>query len=132
ACLRQFQNALIGRRIPMGGDAAAREGYHRTGVGVVLGQMWSSCHCAHDTRGHRLTAVEDFDVNPLRRHTEGRERFFHVCHEASRPAEVNIRVSWNAGLVEDRSRQVTRTVEILAHCVARAWPAVTNITGGLR
>src|SRR5262245_62470422 len=93
--------------------------------------MRSSRHCADDTRGHRLAAVEDFDVNPLGRHTEGCERLFHFCHEASRPAEVDIRFQWYADLVEDRSREVTGSVEILAHVVARARPAVTNIDAAL-
>jgi hypothetical protein len=37
---------------------------------------------------------------------------FHLCNKASRPAEVDIRVSWETKLVEDRSRQVTGSVEI--------------------
>src|SRR5260370_23319934 len=89
--------------------------------------MWSSRRCADDTRSHRLAAVEDFDMNPLRRHVQGCERLFNVCHEASRPAEVDIRLSRDADLVEDRSRQVTGSVKILAHLVARARPAVANI-----
>src|ERR1700731_3137964 len=89
--------------------------------------MWSARRCADDTRSHRLAAVEDFDMNPFRRHVQGCERLFHVCHEASRPADVDLRFSWNADLVEDRSRQVTGSVEILAHLIARARPAVTNI-----
>src|SRR5262245_27060271 len=93
--------------------------------------MRSSRSCADDTRGHRLATVEDFDVNPLGRHTEGCERLFHFCHEASRPAEVDIRFQWYADLVEDRSREVTGSVEILAHLVARARPAVTNIAAAL-
>ena len=48
-------------------DAAARERYQRTRVSVVLGQMRRSRLCADDTRGYRLAAVEDFDVNLLRR-----------------------------------------------------------------
>src|SRR3981081_4544205 len=70
-------------------------------------------------------------MNPLRRHVQGCERLFHVCHEASRPAEVAIRLSRDADLVEDRSRQVTGSVETLAHLVARARPAVTNIAAAV-
>src|SRR5271169_1854614 len=89
--------------------------------------MWRSHRSADDTRSHRLAAVEDFDVNPLRRYARGCECLFHVCHKASRPAEIDVRLSRDADLVEDRSRQVTGGVEILAHLVARARPAVTNI-----
>ena len=70
ARLGQLQDALVGRRLPVRGDAAARERYQRTGVGVVLGQMRSSRRCADDARRHRLAAVEDLDVNPLRRHAQ--------------------------------------------------------------
>src|SRR6187549_114542 len=38
AGLGQFQNALIGRRLPVCGYATARERYERTGFGVVCGQ----------------------------------------------------------------------------------------------
>ena len=69
--------------------------------------------CADDAGRHRLAAVEELDVNPLRRHAHGGERLFHLRHEASRPADVDVRVSWNADLVEDRSRQVTGRVEVL-------------------
>src|SRR5947209_11698120 len=94
--------------------------------------MRSSRRCADDTRGHRLAAVEDFDVNPLRRHAQACEGHFHLCHEASRPAEVDIRLSWDADLVEDRSRQVTGSVEILTHLVARARPSVKNKAANVR
>src|SRR5262249_43766631 len=93
--------------------------------------MWSSRRCADDTRSHRLAAVEDFDMNPLRRYVQGCKRLFHVCHEASRPAEIDIRLWRDADLVEDRSRQVTGSVETLAHLVARARPAVTNIAAAV-
>ena len=62
-------------------------------VGVVLGRMRSSRRCADDTGRQRLAAVEDFRVNPLRRHAQGCERLFHIRHEASRPAEVDVRFS---------------------------------------
>src|SRR5260221_9606493 len=93
--------------------------------------MWSSRRCADDTRSHRLAAVEDFDLTPLRRHVQGCERLFHVCHEASQPAEVDVRFSRDADFVEDRSRQVTGSVEILADLVARARPAVANIAAAV-
>src|SRR6516225_8101057 len=89
--------------------------------------MWDSRHRTGDTRSHRLAAVEDFDVNLRRRYARGCERLFHICHEASRPAEIDVRLSRDADPIEDRSRQVTNGVEILAHLVARARPAVTNI-----
>src|SRR5215472_5853682 len=94
---------------------------------VVLGNMWSPRRCADDTRRHRLAAVEDFDANPLRHQARGCERLFHVCHEASWPAEIDVRLSRDADLVEDRSRQVTGGVEILAHPVARTRLAVTDV-----
>src|SRR5206468_4891850 len=47
-------------------------------------------------------------------------------------AEVDIRLSWDADLVEDRSRQVTGSLEILTHLVARVRPAVTNIAAAVR
>src|SRR5882724_7646177 len=94
--------------------------------------MRGSRRCADDTRGHRLAAVEHFDLNPLRLHTQGCERLFHLGHEASRPAEVHIRVSWDADLIEDRPRQVTGSVEILTQLVPRARPAVANIAAAVR
>src|SRR5262249_51645659 len=131
ASLGQFQNALVGRRIPVCGDATSRERYQRTGVGVVLRQMWSSRYCADDTGSHRLAAIEDLDMNPLRRHVHGCERLPHICHEAGRTAEVDIRLSRDAALAEDRSRYVTGGVEILALLALRAGPAVTNIAAAV-
>src|SRR5438552_6284587 len=131
ARLGQLQNALVGR-LPMRGDAAACERDQRTGAAVVRGRMRSSRRRADDTRGPRLAAVEDFDVNPLRRNAQRCERLLHLCHEANRPAEVDIGLSWHADLVEDRLRQVTYGVEILTHLVARARPAVTNIATAVR
>src|SRR4029077_18537878 len=93
--------------------------------------MRRSRRCADDTRGHRLAAVADFGMNPLRRHAEGCERLFHVCHEACRAAEVGIRLSREADLVEDRLRQVTGSVEILAHLIALARPAVTDVAAAV-
>src|SRR5262249_61971564 len=66
ASLGQFQNALVGRHLPVCGEGASRERYQRTGVGVVLRQMWSSRYCADDTGSHRLAAIEELDMNPLR------------------------------------------------------------------
>src|SRR5205814_557101 len=68
----------------------------------------------------------------LWRYAQGCERLFHVCHETHRPAEIDIRLLWDADLVEDRSRQVTGSVEILTHLVVRARPAVTNIAAAVR
>ena len=73
---------------------------------------------ADDARGPRLAAIEDFSMNPFRRHIQTGERLFHVCHEARRPADVNICLLRDADLVEDRSRQVTDRVEILADLIA--------------
>src|SRR4029077_7072863 len=75
---------------------------------------------------------EEFDVNPPRRHAHAEKRLFHVCHEAGGAAEVEIRLPWDADVVQDRSRQVTGTVEILAYPVARVRPAVTNIAAAMR
>src|SRR6516164_3458308 len=115
----------------MRGDATSCERYQRTGVSVVSGPMWSSRRCADDTGRHRLATVEDFDMNPLRRNVQGSERLFHVCHEASRPAKVDIRPSRDTDFVEDRSRQVTGGVEIVTHLVVRARPAVANIAAAV-
>src|SRR5262245_35312263 len=72
AGLGQLQKALVGRGVPVRGDATARERYQRTGagvgVGVVFGKVRGSRASADDAGGHRLAAVEDFDMNPLRRH----------------------------------------------------------------
>src|SRR5262249_5532445 len=87
---------------------------------------------ADDTRGDRLTAVEHFDVNPLRRDAPGYERLFHVCHEARRPAKVDIGFSRYTDLVEYRSRQVTGGAEILSLIVARSRPAVADIAVAMR
>src|SRR6516225_5810564 len=103
----QFQNALVGRRLPVCGDPASRERDERTCACFVFGRMRTSGCCADNTRSHLLAAVEDFDMNPLRLDAERRERFFHIRHEAIRAAEVDFRVSRNARRVEDRSRQVT-------------------------
>src|SRR5262245_1496452 len=93
--------------------------------------MWSSRYCADDTGSHRLAAIEDLDMNPLRRHAHGRERLLHVCHEASRTAEVDIRFSREADLVEGRSRKVTGGVETLAHLVLRARPALAGVAAAM-
>jgi len=80
-------------------------------------------HRESSTRCH-----EDFDMNPLRRHVQGRERIFHVCHEAIWAAEIDIRLSRDADLLQDRSRQVTGRLEILAHLI---WPAIANIAAAV-
>ena len=115
----------------MCGNATTRERYQRSCVGVVFGQMRRSRRCADNTRRHRLTAVKDFDVNPRRLNAEASERLLHLRHEASRSAEIYIRLARDADLVEDRSRQVTGSVKILADLVLRARPAVTNITAAI-
>ena len=129
---RPAPNAPLGRCLPVGGDAAARERYQRTNVGVILRRMRSAPPCADDTRGHRLAAVEHFDVDPLRRQAHRGERLLHVCHEASRSAEVDICLCWDVDVLEDRPREVARGVEILTHPVARPWPAVAHIAAAVR
>ena len=128
----QFQEALVGCRVPVGRDPAARERHQRARVAVVLGNMGSPCRRADDTRCHRFTAVEDFDVNPLGRHAPRGERFLHLGHEAIRPADVDISLSRDADLLEHRSRQVTGRVEVFRHPVAWAWRAVTHIAAAVR
>src|SRR6476659_2453260 len=87
---------------------------------------------ADDTGGHRLAAVEEFDVYPLWRHAQGGERLLHVSHEPRRPADVDIRVSWHTDRIEHRSRAVPGRLEILLHRLVRALPAVTHIAATVR
>src|SRR5262249_32510612 len=132
ARLGELQDALVGRRLPVCGDTTARERHQRTSVAVILGQMRRSRRCADDTRSHGLAAVEDFDLDSPRRHAQGCERLSHLCHETSRPAEVDIGLLWDAELVEDRPRQVPDGVEILTRLVRRARPAVADIAAAVR
>src|SRR5262249_8629906 len=87
---------------------------------------------ADNSGGHRLTAVEDFDVDPLRRHTHGRERLGHFRHEATWPTQVDFRLTRHAGFVESGSRQMTGTIEILAHPLVQSWLAVTHVIASVR
>src|SRR5262245_35818248 len=128
----ELQNAFVGRCFPVRSDATARERHNGTGFGVVPRWMRRSARVADDTRRHRLAAVEQFDMNPLRRQSQRCERPFHVSHEASRPAQVDVRFSWYADRVEHRSRQMTGRVEMLGQLVARTWPAVADIATGVR
>src|SRR5262249_12648100 len=89
--------------------------------------MRNSRRCADDTRCYRLATVEDFDVNPLRRHAQSGQHFFHVRHKASRPAEIDIRFPWEADLFEDGSGQMACSVEIFTQLVAPVRPTVTDI-----
>src|SRR3984957_17209453 len=89
--------------------------------------MWRSRRRADDAGSHRLAAVEDFKMNPLPRHTPGRERLFHVGHEATRPAQIDVRFSRKANRIEHRLRQMTGGVKIRADLVVRARLAVANI-----
>ena len=130
-CFGQLQNALVGR-LPVRGDAAARERYQRAGVGVVLGHVSCSHRCADDTRGPRLTAVEKFEVNLPLGDADGGERLLHVGHECCGPADVDICVARESDRIEDRSRHVTGHVEILTLPVVRARPAVANIEATIR
>src|SRR5262249_8911793 len=56
----------------------------------------------------------------------------HFRHEATWPAQVDIRLTRHADFVEDRSRQMTCSIEILAGLVERAWLAVTDIAPTVR
>src|SRR5262245_47031426 len=94
--------------------------------------MRSSRRCAHHARGHRLATVENLNVNPVRRHTHGRERLSHVRHEPIWSTQINIRVAGYADGVEDCSRQMTGSIEVFTHLVARARPAVTDIAPSIR
>ena len=71
-------------------------------------------------------------MNPFRRETQRRECFFHVGHEATRPAEVDVSVLRDADSIERGSRQMTGCVEILDLPVARARPAVADIAPAVR
>src|ERR1700733_4530189 len=72
ARLREFQHALVGRRIPVGGYAAPRERDQRAVVGVKHRQMRCLRHSAGDPRRQGLAAVKDLDANTIRPHTEVR------------------------------------------------------------
>ena len=85
----------------MCGDAAARERYQRTGIGIVLGQMRSPSRCTYDTRGHRLTTVEDFDVYLLRLQAEVRKQLGEVAFNAKC-------VEGQAASVEEAIAEATR------------------------
>src|SRR6266567_5409227 len=93
--------------------------------------MRASRRCANHTRGQRLAAVENLDVNPLRRHAQRCERLLHVCHETSWPAEVDFCIWWDADLIEDRLRQMTGSVEVLTYLVLRARLTVANIAAAV-
>src|SRR5262249_7652682 len=125
--LGQFQNALIRRRVPVCRNAAARERDQGTCVGVVGRQPRRWCRGADNARGHRFAAVENLEMNTLRHEAEGRERLFHVGHEAVRSAEVDIGLSWQAERSQHRARQVTDRIIILAQLVAPVGPAITNV-----
>src|SRR5262252_7093301 len=71
-------------------------------------------------------------MNALRSDAERRERLFHIGHEAVRSAEVDIGFSWQAERSQHRARQVTDRVIILAQCVTRVGPAVTNVAAASR
>ena len=59
-----------------------------------------------------MAAFQDFEMNAPRRHAEGCERVFHLCHEACGTAEVDVRLPWQADLIEHRLRQSTGAVEV--------------------
>src|SRR5690348_10757482 len=94
--------------------------------------MRGPCRCTDDARCHRLASVKELDVNTPGSETRTCERLFHVGHETSRPAKVDIRFSWDANLIENRSRQVTGSVEVFADPVVWSRSAVTNINAAVR
>ncbi len=70
-------------------------------------------------------------MNPPGRQTERCERLFHVRHETSRPAEVDIRLMRDADVLEGRLRQTARSIEILAQLVAGIRSAVADEAAAL-
>src|SRR4030095_13345775 len=94
--------------------------------------MWSSRLGTCDTGGRRFATIEDLNVNPLRCHTHGRERFGHVRHEATWPTQVDIRLAWYADFVEDRSRQMTGSIAIPTYLVACRRFAIADIAPSMR
>ena len=76
-----FQDALVSRFVPVGGNAAARERYAQARARVIAWRMRSSRRCSDYARSPRLAATEDFDVNAVWRNAKGCERLFHVRHE---------------------------------------------------
>src|SRR5215472_12549733 len=71
------------------------------------------------------------NVTSPRFHAHFREHSGHVCHEAIRATEVDIRITRNTDFFEDGSRQIAGSVEVLAHLVLRAGPAIANKTASV-
>src|SRR6201747_1921947 len=94
--------------------------------------MWRTRRSANNTGCQRLTAAEDIGVNLLRRDAQGGEGHFHVRHETRWAAEVKIRPSRHACLVESRLRQATGRIKILPDALARRRPAVAHIAARMR
>src|ERR1700689_611773 len=94
--------------------------------------MRISSYGADHTRTLRLTAVEDFDVNPFRRDAIARQCRLHICHKGSRSTNVSVRFSRDTDLFEHRSRQMTGGIEILAQLVGRGRFAIANIASAVR
>src|SRR5262249_39028775 len=88
--------------------------------------MRSLCCSGDDTGRQRLAAVEQFDVNASWRDAEGCKSRLHVGHEVSRTAEVNVGVVLNGGLLENRLRQMTFSVEV-ARLIVLAGLAETDV-----
>src|SRR3954466_16077816 len=84
------------------------------------------------TGRHRVSSVEELDMNALRCNIQRRECLLHARHEGRGPAKVDISVSRKADVLEDRSREVAERVEIDADPVVRAGPAITDIAASVR
>lgn len=111
--LSKLQNALVLRPAPVCGDAAACERHEWALIGIVLRQVRSCRRRTRYARGPGLAAVKDLDVDPLPRHAQLGKYLFHLGHKTRWPTEVNIRILRHANTLENRLRQVPRSIEIL-------------------
>src|SRR6476469_8155718 len=94
--------------------------------------MWSARNRADDTGGHRLAAVEDLRMDPLRCRANRLQHLFHVRHETIRPAEIDVCICRKANPGQDRSRQMSCHIEILTQPLLRVGPAMADIAAGIR
>ena len=89
--------------------------------------MWNSWSRSDDAGRHRLATAEDFSTNPTWRDANTCKRVFHLRHESSRPAQVDIGLRRDTEFFENGSRQTTGSVEVPTALVARVGAAVTDI-----